>query len=943
MKKFYCLLGLLLISTTILFAQSPARATIKGSICDSAGLSVPSAMIMLLSAKDSTLLNFTQADEKGGFEFKGLKNSGYLLKISHMSYLPYQKLLGVSASDVNDMGKITLKLISKQLMEVVIKAARAPLKFRGDTIEYDAASFKVPPGSTVEDLLRRLPGLDVDVDGNIKSQGKDVKRVYVEGKTFFGDDPKSVTKNLGAETISKVQVFDEKSEQSKLTGISDGIKEKAMNLALKDEFKQGAFGKLTAAAGDQGRWAGRGSYNRFNKTSQLSFIGYGNNINQTGVNWEDYGEFKGQNTFMNYDNGDFGFGNGGGMMMISMGDNMNGFDGRGLTNNYGGGVNYNFDNKKTKFNSSYLYNQTARTLEQTSDKETFLQNSSFKNADTTQGKDFRGNHSIGLRLEQNIDSADVLITKANIKFSKSTDNSSVYSAYSDATNALTRSLKTITDNHLDSWDITSAAIFRHRFKKKGASFAWSGGFNTSKTDGLDLPFSLNRFFQANTNTEQMQLLSSNNNNKITQFKSSMLLTEPISKKVFWEAFYNFNATGNTQDRLTNNESTLYSVSRIDSLSAYYTNNVLYNRVGSSLRYSNVGLNASAGIAVQQLQLKGNYAIQKDMPDLQAPINKTYFNLIPNISLGYQVFKTTYLNASYSYNVTEPTIQQLMPITNVNNIAYRIEGNPNLQPQRSHSFNLSTTYWNQASMSSIYMGMSYQKYVTQIVYNQNTVMVPNVGLQTVSRPENVKGGNSISLYMGSNFPLIKTKLTMNISGGINASTSPTFINNIENVTRNFGYNVRTSFNLTPSPKLVMGINGSLNFNDISYSFRKEQNQKIRNYTASYSAKYQFATKSYFETNFNYAVYRNAKFGFNRDIPMLNASVRQIFGKTNRIEMRLAAFDIFNRNQSISQTGAANYIYRSQANTLARYFMLSLSYNIKGFETKINKPGGMMIMM
>jgi len=941
MRKTLCLLGLLLMCSNFLFAQAPARATIKGAICDSSGVSIPSAMVMLLNSKDSTLVNFTQADEKGAFEFRSLKNSGYLLKISHMSYLPYQKNLGVSASDVNDLGTVRLKLISKQLMEVVIKAARAPLKFRGDTIEYDASSFKVPPGSTVEDLLRRLPGMEVDVDGNIKSQGKNVRRVYVEGKTFFGDDPKSVTKNLGAETISKVQVFDEKSEQSKLTGIDDGVKkDKAMNLSLKEEYKKGAFGKLTAAAGDQERWAARGSYNRFNKKEQLSFIGYGNNINQTGVNWEDLGEFKGQNTFSNYDNGDFGFGNGGSGMMIVVDNGRNGFDGRGLTENYGAGANYNFDNKKTKFNSSYLYNETTRTLIQSSAKETFLQNSSFKNADSTLGKNFRGNHSAGLRLEQQIDSSDVLIAKANITYSKSNDKNTLNSVYTDASDVLTRTLKTVSNNNLDSWNITSAAIFRHLFKKKGASFAWSGGFNSSKTNGLDNPYSLNRFFQANTVNEQTRLLSSDNNVTTTQFKSSLLLTEPLSKKMFWETFYNFSATSNIQDRLTQNA--LLQNVRVDSSSAYYTNNVMYNRLGTTFRLSLKGLNISAGIAGQQLQLKGNYSIQKNLPDLQDPINKTYFNWVPNLNVNWQMTKTSYLSLGYIFNVTEPSVSQLMPISDVNNLAYKIEGNTELQPQRSHSFNLTAMRFNIANMSSIYAMATYQNYVSQITYNQTITLVNNIGMQTISRPENVSGGNSFSLYGGSGFPIIKTKLTMNIFASVNSSSSPTFINEIKNTTNNMGYQIGTNFNLSASPKLVLGVTGRINFNDITYSFRKEQNQNIRNYTASYSAKWQFLTKSFFETNFDYSVYKNEKLGFNQTIPMMNASVRQLIGKNNRVEMRVAAFDIFNRNQAISQTGAQNYILRSTANTLARYFMLTLSYNIKGFETKLQKQNGIMIM-
>jgi hypothetical protein len=238
--------------------------------------------------------------------------------------------------------------------------------------------------------------------------------------------------------------------------------------------------------------------------------------------------------------------------------------------------------------------------------------------------------------------------------------------------------------------------------------------------------------------------------------------------------------------------------------------------------------------------------------------------------------------------------------------------------------------------------SYQNYVSQIVYNQTITMVNNIGLQTISRPENVSGGNSFSLYGGSGFPIIKTKLTMNIFASVNSSSSPTFINEVKNTTRNMGYQIGTNFNLSASPKLVLGVTGRINFNDITYSFRKEQNQNIRNYTASYSAKWQFLTKSFFETNFDYSVYKNEKLGFNQTIPMMNASVRQLIGKSNKVEMRFAAFDIFNRNQAISQTGAQNYILRSTANTLARYFMLTLSYNIKGFETKLQKQNGIMIM-
>ena len=213
MKKL-CSIYLFLCCANLVFAQNPSKITIQGSVQDTLGAELPFATVMLLNPKDSALLNFSQSNDKGVFTFKNMKNVAYLLKISYVGYLPYQQFLDPSVSEVHDLKAVKIKPITKELLEVVIKTAKAPLSIRGDTIEYNASSFKVPPGSTVEDLLRRLPGIDVDADGNIKAQGKDIKKLYVDGKTFFSDDPKAATKNLDANIISKVQVFTEKSEQA---------------------------------------------------------------------------------------------------------------------------------------------------------------------------------------------------------------------------------------------------------------------------------------------------------------------------------------------------------------------------------------------------------------------------------------------------------------------------------------------------------------------------------------------------------------------------------------------------------------------------------------------------------------------------------------------------------------------------------------------------------
>ncbi|NJN33065.1 MAG: TonB-dependent receptor [Saprospiraceae bacterium] len=484
-------------SSTFIFAQNPNKVNIKGIVGDTLGETLPFSTVMLLNPKDSALLNFTRSDDKGAFEFKNVKNTDYLLKISFVGYIPFQQNIPPSVSAVAELGILKMKPITKELMEVVIKTAKAPLSIRGDTIEYNASSFKVPPGSTVEDLLRRLPGIEVDADGNIKAQGKDVRKVTVDGKTFFSNDPKAATKNLDAQVISKVQVFNEKSEQAKLTGVDDGKKEKVMNLELKEEFKKGSFGKLTAAGGTSERWAARGNYNKFNSKEQFSILGFGNNINETGVNWDDYGEFKGQNSFNNQDNGDFGFNSGGRGWYFNSDDVpfFNNFDGRGFTKNFGAGLNYNFDNKKMKWSSSYFYNQTDLTLDQRAFRQTFLPSGSFFNNDTTRRLDFRGNHTVQIRFEHEIDSNNTLIVKLNGGVTNNDDQSEQVQSFSKDNVTQTNRWNFDNNNEATQARLTSSAIFRHRFKKKGRSFAASAGLNYSGRDGTENIFRSISFFK----------------------------------------------------------------------------------------------------------------------------------------------------------------------------------------------------------------------------------------------------------------------------------------------------------------------------------------------------------------------------------------------------------------------------------------------------------------
>lgn len=867
MKKSY-LIVYLLFSTflTPLFSQTLNRITIKGVVSDTTSDKMAFAYVMLLNPIDSTMLNYSRGDENGAFEFKNIKNLKYILKVSYINYLPLSIIIGPYENEINDLGKVKIKPIAKELMEVVVRTARAPLTIKGDTIEYDARAFKVPEGSTVEDLLRRLPGLEVDADGNIKAQGKDVKKVLVDGKTFFGDDPKSATKNLGAETISKVQVYNDKSEQAKLTGVDDGKKEKAINLELKDEFKKGKFGKITGAVGNESRLAAKGNYNKFNKNEQFSIIGYGNNINETGLNWNDYGEFKGSTQWQN-ENGDFGFISWGDRQFFFEGDGLGFFDGRGFTKNAGAGVNYNFDNKKTKFTSSYFYNQTKLDLNTISNRETFQQNGSFFSKDTTAQNNFMGNHSIGMRFEKMIDSSNTVIAKANIRAGANDRNN-------NNINGLYRQ-ETVLDNIWDinniynsnSLRINTSAIYRHIFKKnKARNFAASIGLNMNNNDNDEAIKSRNTIFNSSNITNIIRAASLVNltNLKTNQLKASLLFLEPLSKKIFWETFYNFSSDNNNTFRESKN--VLESGKRVDSLSSYFENNILYNRVGSSLRYSLDGKNISVGIASVQYNLSGDVFLDKTSA-LLLKIDKKYTGITPYFDTNFE-FNNTYLNVSYIYGLNAPQLNDLQPVVNNSSPFYITKGNPNLSPERLHLMGLSFQKYNPGTFGYIYLQYYFKLYDSQIIYNQSI----NDNFVTTTTPENLSGGTNHDIYTSGSYPLIKTKLTARINANFGISNAPSYINNILNETKGNNSSIGFNFNITPNPKFFMDLGAIFGSNSYRYSIQSAHNQIFTNSNLNASLKWNFIKKTFFESNFNSIITKNEKLNFYQNQPIFNASIR-----------------------------------------------------------------------
>jgi hypothetical protein len=285
MKNFIALFFLMM-GVSVAVAQ---KFSVTGTVTDTVRSPLPSSTVMLLNPKDSTLVNFGVADSKGFFEIKGVNQGDYLLKITFVGYASFERKISASGnSPIVNIGFITMQPQNLQLSEVVIRGEKAPVTVKRDTIEFNASSFKTKANANVEDLLKKMPGMEVDTDGTVRAQGQEVQKVMVDGREFFGRDPKLATRNLPADAVDKVQVFDKKSDQAIFTGIDDGIKEKTINLELKEDKRNGAFGNVMAGYGTNDRFQGKASINRFGKGQQLSFLGMGNNINEQGFSFGDF-------------------------------------------------------------------------------------------------------------------------------------------------------------------------------------------------------------------------------------------------------------------------------------------------------------------------------------------------------------------------------------------------------------------------------------------------------------------------------------------------------------------------------------------------------------------------------------------------------------------------------------------------------------------------------
>lgn len=909
------------------------KFTIKGQVVDSLSGPMPAATVMLLNPKDSSLVNFALSNTQGFFEIKNISRGTYELKITFMGFAPFsQKIEADGTSPVIEAGQLKLLPQATELDPFVVKGEKAPVSIKGDTIEFNAGSFKTKANANVEDLLKKLPGVEVETDGTVRAQGEEVKRVLVDGKEFFGRDPKIATRNLPADAVDKVQVFDKKSDQAEFTGIEDGQREKTVNLELKEDKRNGVFGNATAGAGTEGRYQLKANVNRFRKDQQLSFLGMGNNTNEQGFSITDFMNFTGGSQQMMS-------GGGGAMRLTFDGNNSSGvplnFGGRqnGILTNYAGGVNFNKDlSKKTQLSSSYFYNHLDQNISKLTNRVNYRPDGNLDFNQTSRQLSTSDNHRVNLTLDHKIDSANTLKFTNNISYSDSemnSDNSSVTSQNGEVQNESVRS----NYSAQTSMNLNSSLLWRHRFNKKGRTVSTNVTLGLSKTDGEGNQDSENQIYTGTP--EEINILQTNTQVSDNQsYGVSVSYTEPLGGRKYLEANYNFRTNYNSVDREVYDIDNGNEVFNED-LSNKYNSNYIYNRPGLNFRINRQKFSLTVGASYQQTSLEGELILD------DVKIDRQFENVLPSAHFNYDFSSFKHFRMDYETSMQEPSIQQLQPVVDNSDPINLSVGNPGLEPAYNHRLNLNYTTFDPGKFINFFAFVS-ATYTTNAIVNSQTYNPETFSRLTM--PVNVDNSMSLNANFNLGFPIKPLNSRFNVGPTLTYSNGQSVIDGRENTTTRQTTGGSIRYNYTYKEILTVDLSANLSHQQTLYDF-ETPDQIYFNETYTAETNITFLKNYQFNAVFDYLAYTSKSNNYSQAIPLLNVYLSRFVLKNNSGELKIGVNNLLDESMSVSQTATDNYLQQETYNNLGRYYMVSFTYSINKHLNPMGggRRGGVRMMM
>ena len=899
----------------------------------------------ILNEKDSSVVGGSVSDVSGNFKIEKLPFGNYYLTFSFIGYqnLKTEKFTLDAVQPEKKFGTIKLKPSVTALKTVNVVGLDERMKQSGDTIGYNAKAYKVNPDANAEDLITKMPGITSD-NGTVKAHGEDVKKVLVDGKPFFGDDPSMALKSLPAEVIDKIQVYDKMSDQSQFTGFDDGNASKTINIVTKAGKNNGKFGKIYAGYGTDDRYIIGGNLNIFKGERRISILGLTNNINQQNFSAQDLLGLNG--------------GGGGGQGRGGMGGGHTGGMGSGMGGGYGGqggaannflvgpqagiaatqalGLNYTDKwGKKIKVTGSYFYNMTdTKTTTELARNYLTSKDSGLYYNETNEGRTKNFNHRFNLRLEYTIDSANSIILTPKLNFQENTANSIVLGNNILKTENVPVSKTNNTNYSFNSgYTFSNSILFQHKFEKRGRTISLNVGTDVNDKKGNSSLYSLSKYYHLNDSTITDQ--HSTQFTKGYTLSTSLVYTEPLDSTSQLMITYTPSYTSNLNDKETKNLNTsdgLYSL--FDTLlSNKYTSIYLANRAGVGYNVNKKKFMFNASLNAQYATLTGS----QNFP-IAFAVDKSFASLLPQVLFNYKFNKGTNLRIVYRTSTTTPTITQLQNVINNSNPLLLSTGNPDLKQDYEHTFIVRYGKTNMEKATGLFAfiyGNFAQNYIgnSTLIPTHDTTLNDGYVLKRgsqLTKPVNVQGYKNVRGFLTYALPISLIKCNLNFNAGITYSQTPALINSISNIANTYNLSGGTGISSNISENVDFNISYNANYSIVENSIQTQSNNNYFYQTTALKLNWIIKKAFVFNTNLTHTLYTGLSQSYNQSYLLWNTSLAYKFLKNKALEVKVSVYDMLGQNTSITRNVTETYIEDSKTNVLSSYYMLTLTYNLRKFK-------------
>lgn len=867
---------------------------------------IEQATVRLLNVKDSTMVGGVASSRNGNFTLKGIKAGSYLLHVSFVGFEPlYQALRITGKTNPVKLGKLALSDGAIQLGEAVVIGKAPEVVVRNDTVEYNADSYKTTEGAVLEDLLKKMPGVEVDSEGKITVNGKEIKKVLIDGKEFFSDDPKVASKNLPSKMVEKVQVLDRLSDMARMTGFDDGEEETVINLTVKPGMKQGWFGNAFAGYGSDNRYEGNFMVNRFINNDQFTLMGGLNNTNNMGFSDIASSMFSGMG------------GRRGGRM---------GGAGNGITTSGNLGLNFSKEfNKKLTLGGNVRYSHSDNDANSKTTRTNILPNDS-----STIYNEINNNHTksdnVGadLRMEWKPDSMTQIIFQPSFSYSNS------HNRENGSFNTLTNLGDTVNKGKSDyfsdgeGYNVNARLQFSRKLNSEGRVFSGSltGGVRDSYNKGMN--YSNTEYFLGDAADELIDQRF-RYDNKGFNYRAYLSWVEPIGHNNFIQATYSISQ--NKQESLKN------SYVKEEGGEEYNVLDTAYSK-----SYRNNFINQQASLAFKAVREKYDYTVGMNLEPSHSvsenfvgdttlsKMTRNVLNLSPMVRFNYRFDKRTNLRINYRGRTSQPSMSQLQPVADISDPLNTITGNPDLKPTYSNSL-FARYHKFVPEKQTAFIVMLNANYVLNDIVTKS-IYVGETG-KKMTTYENVNGNYNGNLRLMFNTPLKNKRFSVNSMSMVSFANSNGFINDQKNTNKNYTAMERAGIDFR-SDYIDLGLNGNFRYSGTKNSLQDENDQNIFNYGLGGTTTIYLPLDFKVESDITWSANSGYATGYQQKEVLWNASASKSFLKGKQATLRFKIYDILQQRSNISQTVTANYTQYSEYNTLGSYFMFHFIYRFSVFK-------------